>query len=313
MNFQFVTQAVGATRLLLKEQAPTLMVVGGVVSMGAAVITASRKTLYVDEVLEPHVEVLERINAAEEASPKGYVKGEFGYTPEKARSDRYRTYAKTAYVLVKHYAVPGTLFLGGAALVFGGHRLLLQRNATLAIAFTGLQKAFDAYRHNARSAMGEEFDQAMISGFVRKEIVDNDGNVQEIQTRDWGVESMADPYARVFEQGESTEWRPDLGMNKHFLEVQRKFAQERLNAQTYLYLSDVYESLGFEETPISRLVGWKVTRLPDGQKIYPHIDFGLDKRLPDDWKYSQEHAIFLDFNCGLIIGGDVQKALEKLS
>lgn len=307
MNFQFVTQAVGAARLVLKEQAPTLMVVGGVVSMGAAVVTASRKTLYIDEVLEPHVSKLEEINDV--AGRKS-----ISYTDQMARSDRYKVYVKTGYAVTKHYAVPGVLFLGGACLVFGGHRLLLQRNATLAIAFTGLQKAFDTYRSNARAAMGEEFDQAMISGFVRKEVIDPEtGKVEEIQSRDWGVESMADPYARVFEQGESTEWRPDLGMNKHFLECQRKFAQERLNAQTYLYLSDVYQSLGFEETPISRLVGWKVERHPDGSKVYPHIDFGLDKRLPDDWKYSQEHAIYLDFNCKLIIGGEVQKALEKLS
>lgn len=311
MNMQFLTQAVGATRLLLKEHAPTLMVVGGVASMGASVITASRKTLLVESVIEPHVEKLEKINSSigEPMDSPGYIK--HYYTKEMARQDRFKMYAVTGYTLAKHYAVPAVLFVGGASLVFGGHRMLLQRNATLAIAFTGLQKAFDKYRENARHAMGDEFDQAMISGFVRKEVVDDDGKVQEIQTRDWGVESMADPYARVFEQGESTEWRPDLGMNKHFLEMQRKYAQEKLNAQTYLYLSDVYESLGFEETPISRLVGWKVTRNPDGSREYPQVDFGLNKPLPDDWKYSAEHAVYLDFNCKLIIGGEVQKALEK--
>lgn len=309
MNLKFITQAVGASSLVLKEHAPTLMVVGGVISMGASVITASRKTLHVDQVLEPHVVKLEEIKAAEDAA---MTRNHISYTPEMARSDRYKMYVKTSYVLAKHYAVPGVLFIGGACLVFGGHRMMLQRNATLAIAFTGLQRAFDRYRQNARLAMGEEFDQAMISGFVHKEVVDDDGKVQQIQTRDWRAEDMADPYARVFEQGESTEWRPDLGMNKHFIEMQRKFAQEKLNRQTYLYLSDVYEALGFEETPISRLVGWKVTRNPDGSREYPHVDFGLDRPLPDDWKYSQEDAIYLDFNCKLIIGGEVQKALEKL-
>lgn len=310
MNLQFITQAVGATRLVLKAHAPTIMVVGGVVSMGASVVTASRKTLYVDQVLEPHVNKLEEIQQTEFRTVRA---PHIGYTPDMARSDRYKMYVKTGYALAKHYAVPGVLFVGGACLVFGGHRLLLQRNATLAIAFTGLQKAFDAYRANARHTMGDEFDQAMISGFVRKEVIGPDGEITEINARDWHAEDMADPYARIFEQGESTEWRPDLGMNKHFIAVQRKYAQEKLNSQTYLYLSDVYESLGFQETPISRLVGWKVTRNPDGSKEYPIIDFGLDTPTPDDWKYSQENAIFLDFNCKLIIGGDVQKALEKLS
>lgn len=305
MNFQFITQAVGATTLVLKHHAPTIMVVGGVVSMGASVVTASKKTLYIDAILEPVVEKLEEINDAADRKVGSY-------TPKQARSDRFMVYGKGWYALTKHYAVPGTLFIGGACLVFGGHRMLLQRNATLAIAFTGLQKAFEKYRENARHAMGDEFDQAMISGFTRKEVVGPDGEVTEINARDWHSEDNADPYARVFEQGESTEWRPDLGMNKHFVAMQRKYAQEKLNRQTYLYLSDVYEALGFEETPISRLVGWKVTRNPDGSKDYPSIDFGLDRSLPDDWKYNQEHAIFLDFNCKLIIGGDVQKALEKI-
>lgn len=307
MNLQFITQAVGATRLVLKAHAPTLMVVGGVASMGASVVTASRKTLYIEQLLEPHVEKLEEINDLA-------GRHQISYTEKMARSDRYRVYGRIAYASAKHYAVPAVLFFGGSGLVFGGHRILLQRNATLAIAFTGLQKAFDKYRENARNTMGAEFDQAMISGFVHKQIVDPETDkVVDVNGRDWHAEEMADPYARVFEQGETTEWRPDIGMNKHFIATQRKFAQEKLNAQTYLYLSDVYESLGFEETPISRLVGWKVTRNPDGSKEYPVIDFGLDRPLPDDWKYSQEHAVYLDFNCKLIIGGDVQKALEKLS
>jgi len=42
------------------------------------------------------------------------------------------------------------------------------------------------------------------------------------------------------------------------------------------------------------------------------IDFGLDTPLPDDWKYSREKAIYLDFNCqGLIVGGKLQKILER--
>jgi hypothetical protein len=260
-------------------------------------------------VLEPHVAKLEEIQAVED---KAQYSNHITYTPQMARSDRYKMYAKTGYVLTKHYAVPGILFVGGACLIFGGHRMMLQRNATLAIAFTTLQKAFDKYRENARATFGHEADRAMMNGFVHKEIIDDDGKVQTVNALDWD-EVGDDPYARVFEQGESTEWVPDLGMNKHFLALQQKFAQERLNRQSYLYLSDVYQSLGFEETPISRLVGWKVKRLPDGSKEYPFVDFGLDKPLPNDWKYTQEHAIYLDFNCqGLIIGGDVQKMLEKL-
>ena len=132
-----------------------------------------------------------------------------------------------------------------------------------------------------------------------------------ITTRDWN-ESAHDPYNRVFEQGATSQWVPDLGINKGFVHNQNRFAQERLLREGILYLSDVYKALGFPETDISRVVGWKVKRLPDGSKDIPVVDFGLDKPHPDDWKYNKERAIYLDFNCqGLIIGGKVQKILER--
>ncbi len=308
MNLTFITRAVGAVNLAVKAHAPTLMVTGGVVSMGAAVVTASRKTLDLEEILAPAVAALETV---EEATGKtGYVGGEF--TPEKARGARYKIYTKAGFELCKHYAVPGVLFIGGAGLVFGGHHIMVKRNAAMAVAFTTLQRALEKYRHSAREAMGPEFDRGMMEGYTNKEVIDDkSGAVETISTMDWESD-FHDPYNRVFEQGESTLWQPDLGINKDFLDVQRSYAQQLLNRRGYLYLSEVYNSLGFDESPISRLVGWRVKQLPDGTKNIPVVDFGLDRPIQDDWKYNREQAIYLDFNCqGMIIGGKVQKLLEK--
>lgn len=308
MNFHFATRAFAAAQLALKANAPTIMVAGGVVSMGAAVVTASKQTLTVDQVLEGPVTKLETVNdSVGQATLTGDV-----YTEENARSDRYKIYTRIGYGLSKHYAVPATLFVGGAALVFGGHRIMLKRNATLAIAFTTLQNAFQKYRENTALAMGPDFDRAMLKGSVFREVLDEKtGKTELVRTLDWTGEDL-DPYNRVFEQGESSMWRPDLGINKDFLEVQQQYCQQRLNARNYLYLNEVYEALGFDETPLSRTVGWKVTRHPDGSKEIPMVDFGLNAPLKDDWKYSAEHAVYLDFNCqGLIIGGDIQKILER--
>jgi hypothetical protein len=309
MNTQFITRALGATRLALKANAPTLMVAGGVVSMGAAVVTASKQTLKAEEVLAKHTPGLEKIQKASEL-------GVASYTEDVARGDRFKVYSAAGFDLCKLYAVPGVLFVGGAALVFGGHRIMLKRNATLAIAFTSVQNAFARYRQNVRKSMeeGAEFDQAMLTGYKKKEIVDPTGVTDEkqiVNTRDWD-ETSSDPYNRVFEQGESSQWTPDLLSNKHLIRMQQKFAQELLNRRGYLYLSEVYQALGFDESPVSRVVGWKVTRLPDGSKDIPIVDFGLDKPYHDDWKYTPEAAIYLDFNCqGLIVGGMIQKLLER--
>ena len=304
MNFNFVTRAVGATKLALQAHGPTLMVVGGVVSMGGAVITAGRQTLKVEEVLAKHTPDLEKIEQASSLEVESYGK-------EVARSDKQKVYVRAAFDLGKLYGVPIILFVGGAALVFGGHRVMLQRNASLALAFTGLERAFNAYRSRVRDQWGPEADQAMLRGHVVKEIINDDGSKTVIASPDWD-ETASDPYNRMFEQGETTEWQPDLGMNKFFLHNQQRFAQELLNRRGYLYLFEVYESLGFQATPISRLVGWKVRQLPDGSKDIPQVDFGLDKPIESQWIYGPDHSIYLDFNCqGLIIGGLPQKILER--
>jgi hypothetical protein len=181
----------------------------------------------------------------------------------------------------------------------------------LALAFTGVQKAFAAYRQRVRDEFGPMVDQGMLTGHKQIEVIDDDGKVQVVNTRDWDAQST-DPYNRVFAQGETSQWIDDLAVNKLFIQNQQRMAQILLGQRGYLYLSEVYEALGFPETDISRVVGWKERRNPDGSKDIPVLDFGLDTPLPDDWKHSREKAIYLDFNCqGLIIGGKVQKALER--
>lgn len=305
MKFRFITRAIGSSKLALKAKTPILMIVGGVVSMGAGTVLACRQTLKIEEVMEPHTVALERIEEGSSLSLQSYP-------AEAAQSDRYKVYGRVALDGTKLYAIPGAFFLGGAVLVFAGHRIMLKRNAAMALAFTGLKEIFDAYRARVVDRFGEASDQAFMHGETLLEIEDPvTGEKIMVASRDWD-ESGQDPYNRVFDQFNAIRtWQPDLGVNKNFIATQQRYAQELLNRQGYLYLSDVYKALGFEETSISRIVGWKVRHLPDGSKDIPFVDFGLDKKLPDDWKYNKDHAIYLDFNCqGMIVGGKVQKALE---
>lgn len=300
-----LTRAVAAVKLAAKAHAPTMMVVGGVVSMGASVIMASKQTLKVEEVLEKHVVNLEKIQ-------KGTDLGLGSYTPDVAAKDRITVYSQVGWDLGKLYAVPGVLFFGGAALVFGGHHIMLKRNAGLALAFTAVSEAFEKYRENVRTEFGDVADKAMMDGGTLKEYIDPvTGKVEQVYERDW-ENSGNDPYNRVFECGASSQWEPDLSVNRMFVEQVQRMMQRRLINENHLYLSDVYKHLGFPESDVSRVCGWKVTRNEDGSRNIPEVDFGLNKPMPDDWKYSKEAAIYLDFNChGLIVGGAVQKALEK--
>lgn len=301
----YLTRAIGAARLVLKANAPTLMVGGGIVAMGAGTVIACKQTLKVEDVLAKHTPDLEKIQRGQDLNLSGYG-------VEVARQDRIKVYSRAGLDLTKVYAIPVVLWSGGAVLVFGGHRMMMRRNATLALAYTGLMKAFDAYRERVVQHYGSETDQAMMSGYITKEIVDPEtGEKSIVSTRNWDGE-VTDPYNRIFEQGATSAWEPDLGVNKMFIANQQRFAQQLLNRRGYLWLSEVYECLGFPENDISRVVGWKVRKNPDGTKDIPFVDFGLDKPHPDDWKFSKENAIYLDFNTqGLIVGGKIQKILEQ--
>ena len=301
----FLTRAFSASKLLIKANGPTIMVTSGVISMGVGAVVACKKTLGVEEVLAKHTPDLEKIKQGESLQLESYGK-------EIAQSDRIKVYTRATLDLGKLYFVPIVLFGSGVALAFGGHRILLRRNATLALAFTGLKRVFDRYRQNVIDEFGSEADQAMYSGYIKKEVIDPETDeVKTVGTRDW---DRVDPdsYNRVFEQGASKEWQNDLGANKMFIHNQQRFANELLMRRGVLYLSDVYKSLGFPESDISRVVGWKVKHLPDGSSDIPYVDYGLDKPHPDDWKYNRQKAIYLDFNCqGLIVGGRIQKILEQ--
>lgn len=294
-----LTRALGAAKLALKANSPTILVVGGVVAMGAAVIAAGVQARKMDKVLEPHVTDLE-----------GYR--DFEPDDVAVQQAKIETYTKMSFEMVKLYAVPAVLFVGGAGMTFYGHNILVQRNATLVVAFTTLKKSFDSYRARVVNVMGHEYDQAFMNGSRKiggAEIGEDAGMLYH--TRDWD-ESGNDPYNRVFAQNTTHEWQNDLGANKIFLGGQQRIAQQVLNRRGYLYLSEVYNSLGFPESDVSRVVGWKVRTLSDGSPDIPVVDFGLDKPLPDDWKYSQKREVYLDFNCqGLIVGGKVQQMLEQ--
>lgn len=304
MQLQFISRAVGAAKLALKAKAPTLLVVGGVASMGVGTVIAAKKTLEIDSVLERHVNDLEKISYGQSLNLPSYGK-------EVALGDRFKVYSSVGVDLVRLYFIPGVFWVGGATMVFAGHRVMLQRNATLTVALSGVMQAFDAYRDRVRNHMGNDFDQAMLHGYKMDEVLDSEtGTPQLVPTRDWDAEHV-DPYNRIFGQGETSAWRNDLGLNKMFLAQQREFAQQLLNRRGYLYLSDVYDALGFPNSDTAQVVGWKVERLPDGSRNIPTVDFGLDRPMPDDWKYSRENAVYLDFNCKLIVGGRIQKILEN--
>ena len=93
-------------------------------------------------------------------------------------------------------------------------------------------------------------------------------------------------YARHFD-GACLGWTKDRKYNLMFLEMQKNYLNELLRNRGYLFLRDVYESLGIPISKESCIVGWIFEENNEIGDNY--VEFIYDK---DD----ESACIFIDFN-----------------
>jgi hypothetical protein len=99
---------------------------------------------------------------------------------------------------------------------------------------------------------------------------------------------IASLYARRFDEN-NLHFDPRFYENNAaFLHAQQSYANDRLQAQGYLFLNDVHDMLGFDRIGNGQLVGW----LKDKGDNF--VDFNITK-------VEDENAFLLDFNVDGVI------------
>lgn len=63
-------------------------------------------------------------------------------------------------------------------------------------------------------------------------------------------------YELDFRDGCSTNWSSDLEHNLAFIRITMQYAQDRLQAQGFLFVNDVLDMLGYAKTPEGQVLGW---------------------------------------------------------
>lgn len=101
-------------------------------------------------------------------------------------------------------------------------------------------------------------------------------------------------YERVFDRN-CVAWVRDREANLMFLRYMQNYFNELLKCRKKVYLSEVYERLGFTVTDASRMVGWRYAE--DNVMGDNYIDLGLPTEFYDD----DDCDIQLDFNVDGII------------
>jgi hypothetical protein len=220
-------------------------------------------------------------------------------TKKEASERLARVYVNVAKETIKIYGP--TVAVGSASilLVLGGHGIMLKRQAQLAAVYAALDTSYKAYRARVREVLGEKEEDDLyrrppMRALDQDEVTDG-GDTTAI---DMGGANPS-PYARFFDET-SPNWVKTAEWNMIFLRAQEQWANDRLRMYGYLFLNEVYESLGLERSQAGQIVGWRVDkdgRSPTGGDGY--VSFGLADMYDDNARAfvnGLENVALLDFN-----------------
>lgn len=299
-------------KLLGKKHAPEILLATGTVVVVVSAVHACKQTLKAHDILEKANSDLSDVEKAIAVSNPD------DYTPKDARNDRMRVYGRTFIDLAKCYgpAVIGGII--GFGMIFGGHKILRGRNIALTAAYSGLLAQYKEYRKKVIDRLGEDEEFKLRSGVEERvaSIIDEDGNeIEEAKVNyipDNG--SKHSIYSRIFDECNSN-WSRNPSSNLMFLRSQQNFANEKLRADGFLLLNDVYQSLGMPRTSAGAVVGWvwDPDKELDDKARDNYVDFGIYNELykdsaKRDFLNAAEPCVWLDFN----VDGVVYELIDRI-
>jgi hypothetical protein len=304
-----VTGKVGRQVLIAQKHSPTALYALGVVGVGTAVVLACQATLKLSEVLQEGEEHLKKVEVTVREDD------------EEVKKAGFNVRLQTAIKIVRLYAPSAILLAASLGAITSSHVILKRRNAALTAAYAIVHKSFDDYRNRVRDELGAEKDLEFRFGTAEREVMEEGPNGPEVR-----VIKGLDPdavkkeieagrtYARIFDR-DNDNWSDVPHQNQHFIQMVMNHARDALQIHGHIFLSDVYDMLGFERTKASTQVGWvrdikidPVTKKPmnDG-----YIDFGVwDEGMykGKEWIKGNPKAFLLDFN----VDGVITDVLETM-
>ena len=281
----------------LRKHSPEILVIAGVMGTIASVVTACRATMRLEEVIDDAKENIDKIHTCLEDAE---LKDE--YSVEDSKKDFLLVYTRTGVELAKLYApaiILGTLSI---ASILSANAILRKRNVAIAAAYATTNKCFKEYRGRVIERFGEEIDKELKYDIREKTfeetIVDRNGKEKTIEKKvkvTNGLEEYSE-FARFFDAS-SRSWDKDPEYNLLFLKAQQTYANNKLQADGYLFLNDAYDLLDIPKTKEGQVVGWIYDKdNPDVQNL---IDFGIydiNRVVNRDFVNGYEPVILLDFN-----------------
>lgn len=298
MNENF-TRHLGAIKLFVKRNLPRIMIFGGTGAVVGGGVWACKNTYEkLPDVVDRHEERMYE-NAT-------YIETEGPLDDKEFRQLTSHTYFETAKDITKIYIGPIILEIAGIAAIIGGDHTYKTRSIEAAAAYLTLQTMYDRLKNNVTKKYGEEEAFRLANGIdtieVETEYTDDKGKVktkkEKIDVMDRDSVSEYSSYARFFAEG-NDEWNPNPEVNLMTLRSKQEWANNKLRADGYLFLNDVYKMCGIPITSAGQQVGWiydEENPIGDNYVDFGMYDTRIYSRANQDFVNGLENAILLDFN-----------------
>ena len=277
----------------LKQSSPEILVVTGIAGVIGSVVMACKATTKISTIQE---KAQEQLDAAEEALTTHADE----YSEEDYKKDKIIIRTHQAIDYAKLYAPAAICGIASLGCIIGSHTILRKRIFNLGAAYTAIDNAFKKYRDNVKEKYGEEIDKELRYGVKKlvteEKVKDENGKTKKVKTETSYIEGDYSGYARIFDETNKKYERNSM-INNAFLMSQQNYWNDRLHSRGYVFLNEVYESLGFDKIPEGQIIGWVDD--PDRPNCDGYISFGIfESQRPkaEDFRNGFERAAVLDFN-----------------
>ena len=293
INTKTLRKSFKKAQLTVRKHSPEILMVAGVIGTVAGAVMACKETLELEDVLDECKQ--EKMDLEEQ-----YAMCE-EYSEDALKKDQVKLTFKQAAKIVKLYAPSVIMEVTSIGVIFASNDIMRKRNASMAAAYATLNSMYKRYRQNVIESYGEEVDKDMRFGVKHEKVteIDEDGNKVKIDARIVDLDNTAlaiSDYSRFFQAGCKGFDASSGRYNLLYLKGIQAMFNNKLIADGYVMLNDVYRELGFDTIPEGWSIGWVYDETnPIGDN---YIDFGLyearnkNQRAVNDW----EPVILMDFN-----------------
>lgn len=282
----------------VKKHSPEILAVAGTVGVVTSCVMACKATTKLSAIMEE--------KEAQKKMIVDYVDDGKGYSEEYTEDDSKKDLAiiniQAGVKVAKLYGPAVTLGILSLSALLASNNILRKRNVALGAAYTAIERGFSDYRERVIERFGKELDKELRynikSSVVEETEVDENGKKKKVKKTVNVVDpNQIDDFSRIFYAGNTGYCDEDPFYTLKFLKDQQRYATERLEAEGFLFLNDVYEMLGFNRTKEGQYIGWIYDeKNPIGDNF---VDFGIyDIHNDANIRFvnGDEKAILLEFN-----------------